>query len=534
MLYHSKRFLPSLLASSLSCLLLTACGVDSKPDLPTSKSSNSQNSINQKPVEFAVFTANEGTKPRAENGEVAFEISILNAENILKDDQKFTVDYAITGIDAILADDSKKTGTVTLSKENLITDTNGKKSVKTTITLPLKSDNKATPDFEATITLSNPTNKAVLSTSAKATAIVKNVDVGVGVANANAIKSTQDNQINFIVSTEPKTNVKEDTKVFFDVSGITAKEGINFKKPKENFVIIKKGESSTNLAIDLIGNPPEKTIELKVTLTEASTGTQLFTTKTTAIGQISSYVPESAKHKPLNDTGVTVAGNTVGNVGNCTGDMPANQDCNMGRDKTHPDNSDGEAGFSFTKLDNQGKPLPANALQWACVKDNVTGLVWEAKTFDNDKTKKDFRDAKWSYTYYDSKTGFGFPDTGKSSGKDKDSCGAENDVCTTEQYVLTVNDSKLCGLSNWRLPTRMEMLDIINLGSKDKEKVFHAGWLYPSKDAIPLTLWTSSPAINRDKAFNNVRVIYSDGSMSTDDPSSRFNYYGLLLVSNGQ
>ncbi len=59
------------------------------------------------------------------------------------------------------------------------------------------------------------------------------------------------------------------------------------------------------------------------------------------------------------------------------------QDAEYGRDATHNDNSDGHAGFSFTKLDANGNTLPTTALSWSCVKDNVTGLIWEVKTDDS-------------------------------------------------------------------------------------------------------------------------------------------------------
>ena len=89
----------------------------------------------------------------------------------------------------------------------------------------------------------------------------------------------------------------------------------------------------------------------------------------------------------LNDTGVTWAGEfPSGNNTDCTSTtITSPQDCNQGRDATHNDDSDGHAGFSFTKLDLNGIPLVDQSVDyattpWACVRDNVTGLVWEVKT----------------------------------------------------------------------------------------------------------------------------------------------------------
>ncbi|HOP23574.1 MAG TPA: hypothetical protein PLX38_12515 [Gammaproteobacteria bacterium] len=84
---------------------------------------------------------------------------------------------------------------------------------------------------------------------------------------------------------------------------------------------------------------------------------------------------------PLNDTGITWGGGYPdGNNATCTSNISEPQDCNHGRDATHNDDSDCHAGFSFTKLDMSGNPIPASATQWSCVRDNVTGFVWEVKT----------------------------------------------------------------------------------------------------------------------------------------------------------
>ncbi len=92
---------------------------------------------------------------------------------------------------------------------------------------------------------------------------------------------------------------------------------------------------------------------------------------------------------PLNDTGITWGGEyPSGNNATCTSNIITSpQDCHQGRDATHNDDSDGHAGFSFTKLDEFGTPLADQSVDyaitpWACVQDNVTGLVWEVKITD--------------------------------------------------------------------------------------------------------------------------------------------------------
>uniref|UniRef100_UPI004056DC31 Lcl C-terminal domain-containing protein n=1 Tax=Candidatus Electronema sp. TaxID=2698783 RepID=UPI004056DC31 len=71
----------------------------------------------------------------------------------------------------------------------------------------------------------------------------------------------------------------------------------------------------------------------------------------------------------LNDTGIVTP----------TG---GGQDADFGRDKTHPDDTDGWKGFSFTSINS------------TCVLDNVTGLAWEVKTTANTGSTYNWTGAK--------------------------------------------------------------------------------------------------------------------------------------------
>ena len=70
----------------------------------------------------------------------------------------------------------------------------------------------------------------------------------------------------------------------------------------------------------------------------------------------------------VNDTGVQ---SLVGIEG---------EDALHGRDAVELDDSDGLAGFSFTKLDISGNVLPNAASHWVCIQDNVSGVVAEVKS----------------------------------------------------------------------------------------------------------------------------------------------------------
>ena len=64
----------------------------------------------------------------------------------------------------------------------------------------------------------------------------------------------------------------------------------------------------------------------------------------------------------------------------------------------------GAAGFDYTKIANNGTTLGAGAIlgtaatDWACTKDNITGLTWEVKTGYN----TDLRYSGHRYSWFSS------------------------------------------------------------------------------------------------------------------------------------
>lgn len=149
----------------------------------------------------------------------------------------------------------------------------------------------------------------------------------------------------------------------------------------------------------------------------------------------------------LNDTGITWGGNyPEGNNATCTGEAVGQQDCSHGRDATHNDDSDGHAGFSFTKLDVNGIRLIASATEWACVLDNVTGFVWEVKATDGG-----IHDASNTYRW---------------GGKGADPFGTEF-YADWDVLVDGSNTESLCGYSDWRVPRRNELVSIVDYGQSN-------------------------------------------------------------------
>ena len=178
----------------------------------------------------------------------------------------------------------------------------------------------------------------------------------------------------------------------------------------------------------------------------------------------------TAQTSPLNDTGITWSGDSSSNASLCDPSHPAGQDCHYGRDAQSglAKVGDGHAGFDFTKISNSGNVLPSTATlgsapnDWACTRDNVTGLIWEVKTTSG------LRSQDHAYTWYntDPTTNGGANGTDGNTTTCSSTLGSAN--CNTQNYVATINaqagTNRLCGATDWRMPTVKELEGIADLG----------------------------------------------------------------------
>ena len=136
----------------------------------------------------------------------------------------------------------------------------------------------------------------------------------------------------------------------------------------------------------------------------------------------------------------------------------------------------------YRKIAGNGKPLLFSATDWDCVQQVKTGLIWQAKT------------ASEKYKWDDA----------------------------NNKYPREVNEQKLCGYANWRLPTKDELLGIVDKGQRPAiSKVYFPNT--PSSD-----VWSSSP-YNSGSAW----YVYFDDGIAY----SNYNRYAVLhvrLVRGGQ
>ncbi len=106
----------------------------------------------------------------------------------------------------------------------------------------------------------------------------------------------------------------------------------------------------------------------------------------------------------------------------------------------------------FLKISWLGKYLENDIDQWYCAESKETGLVWEVKRFDGG-----LRDNDSTYSWYSGED----IELGKRVGRpDGGSCYFSN--CDSFDYVNRVNAVRLCGASDWRLPSFRELETLLD------------------------------------------------------------------------
>jgi Protein of unknown function (DUF1566) len=119
------------------------------------------------------------------------------------------------------------------------------------------------------------------------------------------------------------------------------------------------------------------------------------------------------------------------------------QDGMTGRDVTSADGTDGQAGLSYSTVIGQQSQNPVVMGPFAktdCVKDNITGLVWQGKSATLASAPGDARNLE------------------------------------AKGVVASTNAAALCGFSDWRLPSRTELQSLVNYGSLDLYFSIDTNW----------------------------------------------------------
>jgi len=146
-------------------------------------------------------------------------------------------------------------------------------------------------------------------------------------------------------------------------------------------------------------------------------------------------------------------------------------------------NADGRLGFSFAQVPGAADPR--------CVRDNVTGLLWEAKSAGGG-----LHDATRTFTYAE-----------------------------LAGQVAAVNTEALCGATDWRLPTPQELSSLVDAGAASAPTIDHG--FFPNQRPTPY--WTSTTyhdGVGQDAWY----VDFATGTVAMDNKARAF---AVRLVSSG-
>lgn len=204
----------------------------------------------------------------------------------------------------------------------------------------------------------------------------------------------------------------------------------------------------------------------------------------------------------------------------------------------------GEAGFRFVKIGNDGMPLPATSTNHSCVKDEITGLTWQVKStfsklfnindadplltptykIDDDTRYRDFNASNFSYPWESSALsgvgpGWHYGSLNNGNGSftlSTDPIGFANSecaynhgngdrdfdlYCASGSYANEANFQKVCGKSNWVVPTVEQLRSIINY-----EKVKDYGDIGTNRHALDETFFdcTAGDCVIESNVSNTV------------------------------
>lgn len=220
----------------------------------------------------------------------------------------------------------------------------------------------------------------------------------------------------------------------------------------------------------------------------------------------------------LNDTGQdTCATNDEKDLA-CPQAGFLNQDGDIGRDAaaragTLDKIGAGSGGFDFTKLDGDGESLADDAADWSCIRDNVTGLIWERKLAGSEQ-----RGTETTYRWYN-------PDpTANAGNAGKETDNFHPDRESTYDYLNYLKGIELCGFDDWRLPRVYELRSIVDRGRQEPAidtDYFRISGSYRQ-------IWASALAANPSSAW---LVDFGHGRSNT---TSKNNYRAVLAVRGGE
>ena len=305
---------------------------------------------------------------------------------------------------------------------------------------------------------------------------------------------------------------------FIYPAGATATVGSDYNRPPAGTLIFSGGATTATIEFEIIGDTVVEANEFFVVELVNPVGAEVSNRSRSIVTLID-------EDSALNDTGIDFGVETSSNnFDGCsvTTTVLEQQDCANGRDALQLAGQltklgTGPSGFDYTKLGMDGSPLAnqraaydiagseAAGTQWACVRDNHTGLIWEVKEASG--IHANTTEYRWG----------GLTAIGRNNP-------ARQGEFFRDWNVLlnNANNTARCGITDWRVPDLKTLATLINYGANITVPNSLSG-PFINDDFFPLvpnspSYWTSSPFnLNENDAYIISFQNASDSDQARDD-----------------
>ncbi len=144
-----------------------------------------------------------------------------------------------------------------------------------------------------------------------------------------------------------------------------------------------------------------------------------------------------------------------------------------------------------------------------CIEDAHTGLTWELKTTDTSIHNVDY--GVYWYEPDPRKNGgnAGLEHDFSSEFAAGEICGNHIEYCNTHAFINKLNEQKYCGYSDWRLPSPIELTNLVNYGATTAPLVYAPVVITMDSfywTAIPTEVDSGNPAVKSVSFFSGATV----------------------------
>lgn len=142
----------------------------------------------------------------------------------------------------------------------------------------------------------------------------------------------------------------------------------------------------------------------------------------------------------------------------------------------------------WQKLNANGQPIDNKLGPWSCILDRQTGLVWEVKSWQE---KEQYYKSTYSWFADPLNLDFSYLESNSKIGKPlRGSChqGREIYSCDTSFLVDYARRTKICGITQWRIP-RLSELQTLVYPHAHEGQVKTNTYLFPRTSRLPY--WTA-------------------------------------------